>query len=134
MIDYDRAVRKDSVFITVKTYFLKDSSWVLNGHATSSGLHHEIGHFKISEIIARRVRAYLSQWDGNGVDNFDQYAGMGYYSAWKTDLNQEYDLNSNHSSSPVGQRAWDEKIDSLLTASNGYSDTLIVLPLRSIRR
>lgn len=129
LIDYYRLVKRDSVYIHVKTYFVKDSSWVLKGHASPSVLHHEIGHFAISEIIARRVRSYLAQWRGIGINDFDQYAELGRYSAWKTDLNQEYDYYVNHSGVREAQLFWDRRIDSLLNAYSAFSDTLFVLPL-----
>jgi len=51
IVDFKRIPRGNSLDVYVRTYFLKDSSWVLIGQASPSVLHHEIGHFNTARLL-----------------------------------------------------------------------------------
>jgi len=78
------------------------------------------------------VRAYLAEWKGNSIENFDFYASMGR-SSWNIDLNEEYDFYTKHGRNGQVQLLYDKKIDSMLSIYSAFKDTLIILPLAGRR-
>lgn len=114
----------DSMECNVFACFFVNKSWVLDSSRLEL-LNHEQRHFDLSEIQARKLREYLSKWK-KGRD-FQTYLSFGRDSInqFCHHIQDQYDIETNHSLNRNAQNQWDKKIDSLLSVYNKYESTLV---------
>lgn len=101
----------NTVRITVKAVFLRNTSWVKQEGRTADVLHHEQGHFDITEIYARRANAAFKNHTFTRK-NFNKEVSR-IFNAFVEESNriqQQYDLETNHSINEAKQQEWNEKI------------------------
>ncbi len=100
--------------------FSKTKSWGI--HKTDYILAHEQGHFDIAEIFARKLNMKLSEYKFN-KNNFKNDLRKIYESitAEKEEMQNAYDLETNHSINKNKQKEWLKKIDRLLNDYEQYS-------------
>lgn len=101
----------NTVRITVRAVFLRSSSWVKQEGRTADVLRHEQGHFDITEIYARKANDAFSNHTFTRK-NFDKDVGRIFnkFVEESNRLQQQYDLETNHSINEVKQKEWNEKI------------------------
>jgi hypothetical protein len=63
----------DSLEIAMGNYFMSMRSYVKNGKQSDHILNHEQGHFDITEIYVRRMRAYIRTWNGYNKDDYNAF-------------------------------------------------------------
>ncbi|MDT0553699.1 DUF922 domain-containing protein [Urechidicola vernalis] len=99
--------------LTVKAYFYKNHSWVVE--MNDYLLQHEQLHFDIAELFARKMRVEFKKLQAEKIANFDTYYGV-YKKLWAAcrEMQQAFDKESNHSINEVQNNLWVEKINSLL--------------------
>lgn len=101
----------NTVTITVRSVFLRSSSWVKPEGRTADILRHEQGHFDITEIYARRANAAFRKHTFTRKNfNKDISRIFNTYVEESNRLQQQYDLETNHSINEVRQKEWNEKI------------------------
>lgn len=103
----------ESFQFKIKSFFSKDLSWGL--HRTDYILQHEQGHFDIAEIFARKLYKEMSSYVFNKrtyqKDLNKIYEGVVQE---KTDFQNNYDRETNHSIDKEKQAMWLVKIKNLL--------------------
>lgn len=110
-----KRIELDTLTLDVVACFDVNASWVKE-NKTTYGLNHEQRHFDIAEISARMTRKYLSEWPGE--PGIDEYLSFGRDSLAKlySDLQDQYDEETDHCINRPGQERWDKRIDSMLKA------------------
>lgn len=100
--------------------FSKTKSWGL--HKTDYILAHEQGHFDIAEIFARKLNMKMGEYKFN-KNNFKNDLRKIYESitSEKEEMQNNYDLETNHSINKNKQREWLKKIDQLLNDYESYA-------------
>ena len=106
---------------SIRCHFDKNKSWgrIKNDHI----LGHEQGHFDLTEIFARKLYQDLKEYKFNGA-TVDKDINT-IYGAVVRDLKLmqlSYDRETDHSRNLPEQERWEQKIDSLLTASKPFSN------------
>ena len=129
VIGFTESDLRDSIEINLSTYFIKDSSWVINSMNSPYLLNHELRHFDLAEVYARKYRKYLSDWDGNNAFLFSLYADYGRKINKMDSAETRYDKETNHSLNHSAQEKWNGKIDSLLEAYSAYDKPVFRIPL-----
>jgi Bacterial protein of unknown function (DUF922) len=104
----------------VQSYFSKTRSWGL--HKTDYILSHEQGHFDIAEIFARKLHKELSEYKFNKKTYqkdlkkiYDDVTGE------KSDVQNKYDRETNHSINKEKQAEWLKKIEEMLKEYENYA-------------
>jgi hypothetical protein len=120
---------RDSIEINLSTYFIKDSSWVIRGMNSPDLLNHEVRHFDLAEVYARKYRKYLSDWDGDDAILFSLYADYGRKVSKLDSAENEYDKETNHSLNHTEQEKWNRRIDSLLEAYSAFDKPIFRIAL-----
>ncbi len=106
---------------TIKSFFSKTKSWGL--HKTAYILSHEQGHFDIAEIFARKLNKEMGGYVFNKrtyqKDLKKIYEDI---SEEKTEMQDEYDKETNHSINKGKQAEWLKRIEKLLKEYEPWSD------------
>jgi hypothetical protein len=109
------------ILIGVKATFLSNEAVANPNDTTRRVLEHEQKHFDITEIVARKIRRYLTGRDVNfkNVDAvYDELLKM----ADEIDtLNERYDSETDHSRDGFAQLKWNDYIASELKALEKYA-------------
>ena len=119
---------KDSSRIIVKTFFLKNVSWVLP-NASLAILKHEQGHFDIEEVYARILRKYLV------INKFDRFTQVDHdvyrdrinnlldeYIDKLNNIQATYDSETHHGMDSLFQSQWNIRIANDLKSLEAYSN------------
>jgi hypothetical protein len=105
----------------VQSYFSKTRSWGL--HKTDYILSHEQGHFDIAEVFARKLQKKLGEYKLNKKtyqnDLKKIYDGV---TKEKSDAQNDYDRETNHSINKTKQAEWLKKIEEMLKEYANYDD------------
>lgn len=107
----------------VRALFKPSLSWVdPRGMADSSLLHHERLHFDIAELYARKLRRYLSTYNGpytkQGADAIKVTIGQ-----FRDSLDREgerYDLETRHNGIAAEQLRWRKEVADRLRELEGF--------------
>jgi hypothetical protein len=119
------AYEKNGNQLKVEALFHPSRSYTFNDNlADKSLLQHELYHFRITEIFARKCRQELSelkQVPSNQMldDIIDSQKTL------EREMQYRYDDESYHSYIMKEQKRWEKKIDSLLTLSEKYKNPVI---------
>ena len=101
LVDYDAFV---------DAHFYPDKSWYIKEHANAIILDHERLHFDITELHARKFRKRIAQTKFT-LKISDQMERI--HTAINDELKQmqqQYDLDSNHSQNVAKQKEWQQRI------------------------
>lgn len=72
LVDYNYQVIEGKVpTFTLRTYFMKDSSWVVN--KSDRTLHHEKLHFDMAELYTRKMRKDIQRLRQEGIQEIKPY-------------------------------------------------------------
>jgi hypothetical protein len=112
--NYDEKLVDDSIEIEMDNSFMVYSSFVVHGRESEYVLNHEQRHFDIGEIYVRRLREYISQWNGYAKDNYNSYLLDGWNKIFSDSIAFDYERETNHGMNRAGQNYWNNKIDSIL--------------------
>lgn len=115
-IDYEKVnnqVRVDALFHPARSYVYNEKS------ADRFILKHELYHFRITEIFARKCRKELSAYAEPPTDEMIEEIAAGYDLA-EDEMQYDYDYESYHGYLMKEQTRWEQKIDSLLNLLNHY--------------
>ena len=96
---------------TVNCFFIPNKSWVKSEYKSDVELlKHEQLHFDISELYARKFREQLSKisfTENVKVEISDLYEKI---TKEKIELQNEYDIETDHSVNVLKQKNWEQKI------------------------
>lgn len=112
------AVKVEALFHPSRSYTFNDNL------ADKSLLRHELYHFRITEIFARKCRQELSELKQfPSPEMLDQV--MDFQKTMEREMQYRYDDESYHSYIMKEQKRWEKKIDSLLTLSEKYKNPIV---------
>jgi hypothetical protein len=98
------------VVLTVKTYMVKEMSWVKPNANTDYGLRHEQIHFDITRIMVEKFKERVRNIDLT-VDDYDSLIQYQFLEAYR-DMHREqekYDKETNHGIDVGLQAKWDRE-------------------------
>src|SRR5882724_3273383 len=105
---------------SIECNFSRNKSWGL--HKTDYILEHEQGHFDIAEYFARKLNMKMKSYLFNRA-TYERDLKKIYQDVVdeKEDLQDQYDLETNHSINEVKQAEWLKKIEKMLEELKDYS-------------
>ncbi|WP_229368446.1 hypothetical protein [Fibrisoma limi] len=101
--------------LALKTYMLKESSWVRDEARNGYTLNHEQRHFDITKIIVERFKRRI-QPDSLSLEDYNSIVQYQFIEAYR-DMNRmqkQYDDETRHGQDPLAQERWNLKIDAEL--------------------
>ena len=116
--------------ITLKCAFNIKSSWTKDT-TDEFLLSHELGHFNLAEVYARKIRKDLSSQSFKYDSATNQFKKV--YNKYYTLLNKQqdaYDFATNFSKNHIVQKLWTARIDSMLHSLDSYRDTVLHLSIQ----
>lgn len=114
----DNELKVEALFHPSRSYTFNDNL------ADKSLLRHEMYHFRITEIFARKCRQELSELKQfPSKQTLDHI--MDFQKTMEREMQYRYDDESYHSYIMKEQKRWEKKIDSLLTLSEKYKNPVI---------
>ncbi len=118
-IEYN--ITSNSFGYKIESRFSKTRSWGL--HKTAYILSHELGHFDIAEIFARKLNKKMSEYRFN-KKTYQKDLNKIYHDILdeKEKLQNDYDKESNHSINKEKQAEWLKKIAKMLEEYDEYAD------------
>lgn len=118
----------------ILTEFSKSKSW-LKGKETKDLLKHEQGHFDIIEYYSRLFRKELATCRFESLKNLkdDMSALNKKYVVLSKEMQELYDIETNHSLIKEQQNIWDLKIDKLLQETNNLSNPEVTVDLSYLK-
>lgn len=120
-------VRRHNNVISVESFFHPCRSYVFNRKLFSDGLlTHEMYHFHITEYCARLMKKEITDYHEYGI-NYNLLKVKRHFMVYEQSLQAQYDDETYHSYVHGKQLEWQEKIDSLLTSIEDYSNPIISL-------
>ena len=125
-IKTDREIRyPDEQIIEITTYFHPSRSYVFSQGIRSPGLlRHELYHFHIAEYCTRLLRQEILEKDGHisrkTISDLDIK-----YDELENLLQNEYDTETYHSYVLQEQKKWEDRIDSLLSSLQDFSNPVL---------
>jgi hypothetical protein len=121
---FDLEVDKDH--FTITSYFHPSRSYVYSKNTSDKNLfQHEMYHFHITEVSARLFRKKLFETDRENK-RIDVSLLFEIYRSKADSMQNAYDQETNHSFRLGKQRAWQQRIDSLLIELKEFQDPVIV--------
>jgi hypothetical protein len=105
------------LYIDMKVYVLKSSSWVKAGQDDAYSLNHEQRHFDIVKLVVERFKQKI-QPDSLTVEDYDSMIQYKYLEAFKemNHLQDQYDGETHHGTDTAAQEQWNQRIDKELRA------------------
>jgi hypothetical protein len=97
--------------ITLKTYVVRDASWVRAGRDEYT-LNHEQRHFDVVKLVVERFKQKIKP--GNlTVEDYNSIIQHEYLESWRemTRLQDQYDSETGHGINHASQAAWNQRID-----------------------
>ncbi len=109
---------KDGVIIlnlTAKAYMLKPSSWARSDARNDYALNHEQRHFDIVKIIIERFKKKI-QPDNLTLEDYNSITQYQFIESFRemSQMQTQYDNETNHSLNQAAQERWNQKIDAEL--------------------
>lgn len=118
-IEYN--ISNTSFSFKIESRFSKTRSWGL--HKTDYILSHEQGHFDIAEIFARKLHKEMSEYTFNKKTyQKDLKKIYDTVTEEKTEMQNNYDRETNHSINKREQAEWLRKIKEMVEEYKNYSD------------
>ena len=103
----------DGFRFKIKSSFSQTNSWGLN--KTNYILRHEQGHFDIAEIFARKLYQQMKQYKyNNKTGKEDTQKLYNTIVDEKAKMQDDYDVETNHSINKEKQKEWLKKIEKML--------------------
>jgi len=104
----------------IESYFHPSRSYVYNTHSNSKELFkHEIYHFKITEIFARKIKKYITKENLEDIIQQQKKAEREYQ--------RKYDYDTFHSYVYQEQKKYEREIDSILLSLEEFKNPKITL-------
>lgn len=106
--------------VEIDTHFYPQKSWQKKDIVNDYVLRHEQFHFNITELFARKFRALVAN---ASLSQNIKFKVDEIYQEITTELNtmqNQYDLETQHSKSKSEQQKWETKIKSMLTQLEDY--------------
>lgn len=106
----------------VISYFIPQNSWVKPGKTSEHLLAHEQLHFDITELHARKLRAYLEKVDVNSKNLKKELESL-YRQTEKerAEMQKKFDMETRHSQNRELQAGWQEIIREELQKLKDFS-------------
>lgn len=121
-IDYE--IEKD--YINIEAYFHPSRSFVYNKNTNSSELlTHELYHFKITEIFARKARKKISTINNLSEESTGKI--INDFKFLENEFQKKYDYETHHSYIYSKQVKYQKLIDSTLISLNEFKKTKILI-------
>jgi hypothetical protein len=114
----DNEVKVEALFHPSRSYTYNDNL------ADKSLLRHELYHFRITEIFARRCRQDLADLKHIPSDEALEKL-IQFQKTMEREMQYRYDDESYHSYIMKEQKRWEKKIDSLLTLLDNYKNPAV---------
>ncbi|MEW7292619.1 hypothetical protein [Aquimarina sp. 2304DJ70-9] len=112
--------------VTVQSYFHPSRSFVYNSHSNSKELlSHEIYHFKITELYARKAKQRLSRLETNDSNIIKEIIDKTWIE--ERDYQKKYDYDTFHSYVFSEQKKYEKVVDSLLNLLSKYEKPKITI-------
>lgn len=106
---------------TIEAYFHPSKSFVYNKKSSSVDLlTHELYHFKITEIFARKARKEIIEKKNSSFEDKEKI--LNSYLLEEDDFQKKYDYETYHSYVYSKQKEFERRIDSLLLALENYKN------------
>lgn len=109
--------------LEVNALFHPSRSYTYNDRFDRLLLKHELYHFRITEVFARKCRMTLSQKEMPSVETIENCLTQFYFS--ENAMQQLYDQESFHGYLMKEQIRWEKRIDSLLVLTKEYEESSI---------
>jgi hypothetical protein len=117
-------LEKDDDCVTVTSYFHPSRSFVYNNNTSSRELfNHELYHFRITEVFARKARKIISERKNIPYDEIERIVENARVS--ENAFQQKYDSDTYHSYVFGQQKKYEKDIDSLLYLTRNYQNPKI---------
>ncbi len=118
-ISLNTACQGDILVSRVTSTFLPQASWVKSAYIVNrraeTTLRHEQGHFDLSEVLARRLRAELRELRSPcGAKDDTRAALYARYQKEDADTQRRYDRETGHGTDLGPQKVWESRIQSWL--------------------
>jgi hypothetical protein len=129
-IRYNISEDEDDVYIIIKSVFYQNLSWKKNDSLSVNLLRHEQGHFDLTEISTRKFRKTVTttKFYKSGVSKDLKTLYDRVIIDW-TEIQANYDKETNHSTNRAKQLEWNKKIQEELKRLEAYSNPEIKLNL-----
>jgi hypothetical protein len=100
------------IYLTLKTFAVKNASWVKGNARDEYGLNHEQRHFDIVKMVAERFKKKI-QPDILSVEDFNSIIQYQYIESFRemNRLQEEYDNETQHGLNRAAQERWNQRID-----------------------
>ncbi len=121
----------DTASVTIIAYFDRNKSWAKRKRVTPLLLQHELGHFDLTEIFARKMKKRILAMKTK-KNTFIKDVQKVYEKTWE-DLqkqNAAYDRATDFSNVEFAQRTWQNYIKENLVHYHMYSSQTIRFPIR----
>ena len=120
-IEHD--IKKNKVII--ETFFHPSRSYVFKRDAFNKELlNHELYHFKITELYARKMRRDIKEL--SSYDEKHIYSIIDKYKKAERRYQKQYDLDTYHSYVRKQQVRYENEIDSLISSLKDFANTRII--------
>lgn len=98
--------------IGLKTFMVKENSWVKSSTKDLASLKHEQLHFDLTRIAADKFKQRLLKADLS-IDDYDSEIQYQFLEAFKemNTLQKQYDQETSHGINASSQAAWEKKIE-----------------------
>ncbi|HIB37462.1 DUF922 domain-containing protein [Mesonia sp.] len=107
----------------VHSYFYPQQSWVKKGKETPTLLAHEQLHFDISELYARKMRKWLSNYSPKSLNEAKAKLQKLHkqVESERIKMQNAYDKETNHGMISEEQKRWQLKVNEALDILNQFS-------------
>lgn len=120
-----RSSEKEIEFLySVETYFYPDLSWAKPEKRSVGLLSHEQLHFDITELHARKLRKAMKNYKLPVQEKVKSELRKMYRDVEfsRKQMQEQYDLETDHIQNPMAQRTWEIFISSELEKLKDFSD------------
>ena len=119
-------LEQDDNNVEITSYFYPSRSFVYNKNkAGAELLDHELTHFKITEVFARKARKEISTKKNISIDEVKKIVEKARIN--ENEYQKKYDYDTDHSYVLSEQKKYQNEIDSLLHLMENYKKTKINL-------
>lgn len=125
-MNYKFSQKGNEIIFTVKSFFIKQKSWVKDGSLNDTILKHEQTHFDICELHARELRKTIMATTFHPASVASELESLykKEYALYKKEQ-AKYDSETNHSINYKQQKEWEKKITKAIFDTKEYSETVI---------
>ncbi|MEO5775691.1 MAG: hypothetical protein ABIQ27_02230 [Flavobacterium sp.] len=119
-------LEKNDNSVEITSFFYPSRSFVYNKNTAGNELFdHELFHFKITEVFARKARKEISEKKNISFDEIKKIVEQARIN--ENEFQKKYDYDTYHSYVLSQQKKYQKEIDSLLHLMTNYSETKINL-------